>query len=266
MRYREFPVDPRLAPYVRLIWLLDIDDPADFGPPERVMPDGIVEVVFPYGAPLGIRFAGEPFAPHASSFAVSQTHRFVEVRPNAPTGFLSVRFHPWGAYHFFDVPVSAIADRAVGLDALWGPPAATLQERLAGASGDIERVALVEHFLIDQLERHAKRDVRPAVEAVWERRGQLGVSSLCARLGVTERTLERTFGAALGTSPKHFACLTRFLNVCDRLRDGRWESLSEVAHAGGYYDQSHFNADFKAFAGISPSGFVAHQHIAYLEI
>ncbi len=66
MRYEEFPIDPRLAPYVRLIWHLEIDRPADFGPPERVMPDGIVEIVFPYRAAFDLRFAGEPFRAQAT--------------------------------------------------------------------------------------------------------------------------------------------------------------------------------------------------------
>jgi AraC-like DNA-binding protein len=266
MRYEEFAIDPRLAPYIQVIWRLDVDKPAEFGPPERIMPDGIVEVVLPYGAPFDVRFAGEPFAPRASGFAVSQTQRWVEIRPDAPTGFLSVRFYPWGAYHFFDMPVSAFADRAIGIEDLWGAEARELEHRLAEAPRAEGGVAVLQQFLLHRLARHAKRNVAPLVREVRARRGQTSVAELCRRTGVTARTLERTFGAAVGTSPKHFACLTRFLDACDRLRRGGWATLGEVAHTGGYYDQSHFNADFRAFAGISPTDFVAHEHIAYLEI
>ena len=266
MRYEEFPIDPRLAPYVRLIWQLEIDRPADFGAPERVMPDGIVEIVFPYRAAFDLRFAGEPFRTQAGSFAISQTKRFVEIRPEQPAGFLSVRFYPWGAYHFFDLPVSAFADRAIGITELWGAEATEIDERLASAASTDHRVALVQRFLLHRLHRHAKRDVRPVVGAVWAGRGQRSVADLCRETGVTERTLERTFRSALGVSPKQFARLTRFLCACDQLKHGGWTTLGEVAHAVGYYDQSHFNAEFKGFAGVCPTGFLKHEHVAYLDV
>ncbi len=40
MRYEEFAIDPLLVPYIQVIWRLDVDKPAEFGPPERIMPDG----------------------------------------------------------------------------------------------------------------------------------------------------------------------------------------------------------------------------------
>ena len=59
MRNRELiPCEP-LRPYVRLIWLLELDDPAAFGPPERIAPDGVLEAVFHYRTPFACRYALE---------------------------------------------------------------------------------------------------------------------------------------------------------------------------------------------------------------
>ena len=41
------------------------------------------------------------------------------------------------------------------------------------------------------------------------------------------------------------------------IRDGR--DLADVAYTCGYYDQPHFNREFRALAQITPSDFVARE-------
>ena len=57
--------------------------------------------------------------------------------------------------------------------------------------------------------------------------------------------------------PKLIGRVLRFERVTERLaREGvaRW---TDVALDCGYYDQSHFNRDFREFAGITPSEYMA---------
>jgi AraC-like DNA-binding protein len=48
---------------------------------------------------------------------------------------------------------------------------------------------------------------------------------------------------------------TRALQTVGGTADVGW---TELALTCGYYDQSHFNRDFREFAGMSPSQFLAH--------
>lgn len=266
MRHLEILPCPQLAPFVRLFWLLELDHPADFGPPERIAPDGVLEVVFHYRTPFDCRYAGEDFAPQPRSVAVSQTRRYVEIRPSGAVGMISIRFQPWGACHFFRPPLSELADVQRPAELLWGKDVFELEERLAEASGDTQRVALVEGFLLARLRRFEKTDVEPVVRAIWRRRGRVAVAGLCRHLGVGERRLQRACHRALGTTPKGFARLSRFLHACHVLRAGLEPSLTDAALACGYYDQSHFIADFKAFSGMTPRAFLAATAVSYLEI
>ena len=266
MHYLELLPCAALRPYVRLIWALEIDPTSGFGPPERITPDGLLEVVFHYRTPMACRYDGESFTPQPRSVAVSQTRRYLEIEPRGPVGLVSVRFHPWGAHHFLPLPVAEIADLQVDVEHLWGRAANELEERLAAAGGGAERISLIEHFLLARLRNHHKADVEPLVRAVWKRKGQVAVRQLCRDLGVGERWLQRTFAAALGTTPKGFARVSRFLHACSLLRDGTEPSLADVGLACGYYDQSHFIADFKAFSGMTPTAFLRTANVSFLEI
>jgi AraC-like DNA-binding protein len=266
MRSLELVPCKQLRPYVRLIWVMELEEPAAFGPPERIGPDGLLELVFHYRTPLACRYDGEEFERQPRCVAVSQTRRFLEIRPEGPSGLVSVRFQPWGAYHFFRPPVSELADRQAPAEVLWGRAALELEERLAEAAGDQARVALVEQFLLAQLQRHQKADIEPLVRAVWNRRGRVTVSQLRQDLGIGERRLERTFADALGTTPKRFARVARFLHACSLLRRGQEHGLAALALACGYYDQSHFIADFRGFSGMTPRQFVQTTNMSFLEL
>lgn len=266
MNYREIVPCKPLRPYVRLLWLLELDDPAEFGPPERITPDGVLEVVFHYRTPFACRYGGEGFAPQSRSVAVSQTRRYLEIRPRGASGLISVRFQPWGAYHFFRPPLAELADAQVPTELLWGRAVHELEQRLVEAAGNADRIAEVEAFLLARLGQHQKEDVEPVVRAIWRHRGRIAISRLCRQLGVGERRLQRTCQRALGTTPKRFARLSRFLHACRVLRAGLEPTLTDAGLACGYYDQSHFTADFKAFSGMTPHAFIAASDVSYLEI
>lgn len=266
MRSIEFTPSRWLQPYVQLIWCLELNAPGDFGPPERIAPDGIVELVFHYRQPMAVRFAGADYASQPRSSLVVQTRRYLDVCPWGPAGLLSVRFRPWGACHFLKAPLAALADQVVPAEEIWGQAVGELEEQLAATTHTRRRVALVERFLLRRLCEEGRPDVEPLVRAVWKKQGHARVAQLCGELGLTERTLERTFAAALGMPPRSYLRLSRFLRACSTLRRRRFGTLTEVAHDCGYYDQAHFIGDFKDFSGLTPAEFLAARPFSFLEL
>ena len=51
MRYVETPPPPVLRPFVRTLWLLE-DGRGGPGEVERILPDGCIELIVHYGAPM----------------------------------------------------------------------------------------------------------------------------------------------------------------------------------------------------------------------
>lgn len=73
----------------------------------------------------------------------------------------------------------------------------------------------------------------------------------CSEFGLSARQLRRLTAQYLGLSPKEFAKIVRFQNALQAINTGEPHSL--WGHA--YYDQPHFNRDFKSMSGVTPSVF-----------
>ena len=264
MQYHELQPDPLLAPYIKLIWVLELDHWEQFGAPETILPDGIVEAVFHFGEPMLTTYPNAPEQQQPFTFAISQTRRPIQIRPRGKTGLVSVRFYPWGAYHFFDVPVKEFSDQQIPGRFLWGRAASELEEEVFQARNNLHRVHVIERFLMERLRHHHKEEVEPLGRFLWRRRGRVSIREMSQEFGVSERQLERTFARAFGASPKRLARITRFLNACRLLREGDCEELAQVACHCGYYDQSHFTHDFRSLAGMTPGEFLVRPGVSFL--
>ena len=182
-------------------------------------------------------------------------------------GFVSVRFHPWGAHHFFAVPMREVGDRATPADEVWSRrDVREVEERIATAATDEDRIGALQAFLRPRLDAHRKQDVSALVRALWRTRAPLRIDRIAGSLGVSQRRLERTFGTALGMTPKHLTRLARFLRACQRLRQTPDDRLTGVAHEAGFYDQAHFIHEFRAFSGMMPRGFAADTRVSALVV
>jgi AraC-like DNA-binding protein len=80
------------------------------------------------------------------------------------------------------------------------------------------------------------------------------IDNVASRYGMTSRYLQKVFLQYTGLTPKLYTQIHRFQNSLILMGNGDL-SLTSIAYACGYFDQSHFIREFRSFTGISPSGF-----------
>jgi AraC-like DNA-binding protein len=165
---------------------------------------------------------------------------------------------PPGARALLGVPGRELAGAVVALEDLLGPAAGRLVEQLRATHGWTARFALVDRFLVRRLAaaRQASPDVVRAWSRLQESGGTLPVGELARELGCSTRHLARRFGEDVGMTPKAYARLLRFERVVTRMRTGE-RDLSRLAIGCGYYDQAHFNRDFRSYTGTTPTALIA---------
>jgi AraC-like DNA-binding protein len=165
-----------------------------------------------------------------------------------------VLFKPGGAYPFFGLPMDALADGLAPLEELWGDDARVLRDDvLAAHAAGRDVTAVLSRHLVARMRRRPFEPTgavaaRAAVGLLA--RGE-SLDAVASAVGVSERHLRRAFRATVGLGPKTYARIARFqraLSLGQRY-PGRW---GDVAHATGYFDQSHLTADFRELALVAP--------------
>jgi AraC-like DNA-binding protein len=264
-RIREYPVHPALAPLVKCVWSLESDGRLCDAPRERILPDSCVELVFHFHDPFRSHFATGESALQPRSFVVGQMKRFLEIEPAGRAGFVAVRFHARGAYLFFQRPLSEVAAGVVDLEDLWRARAREWTERIAVAKDMAARLRFLEAALLGLLGENGRTEpaVDRALSLIETSRGQLRVSALAAEIGVSGRQLTRQFQRAVGLSPKEFGRISRFLHAVRLLTARKHQSLTEVALDCGFFDQAHFNHEFRELAGMSPGELSTFPNVSF---
>jgi AraC-like DNA-binding protein len=147
---------------------------------------------------------------------------------------------------------SDFANLVVPLDRQLGPSGSAIRARLLEARTDAERIAILDTIL----------DARPPSQSAY---GALAVrvqqallsgtvdqvGDLAEHLGIEPRTLHRVCTAVFGFPPVRLLRRQRFLRTLAKVRDHLDRPLGELIDSG-YFDQAHFNRDFKACMGMTP--------------
>ncbi|MBD7997310.1 MULTISPECIES: helix-turn-helix domain-containing protein [Oerskovia] len=154
-------------------------------------------------------------------------------------------------------------------DDVLGPLSRDLRERVGGTASWDERLTLVAEALRRQAAGRGPGlgPVRVEVAEAWRhilrRGGRVSVPDVAAHVWLSPRQLTSLFSAELGLSPGAACRLVRFDAARDEVRAGFLSPsglhLADVAARTGYADHSHLVRDFHAFAGLSPTAWLAEE-------
>jgi AraC-like DNA-binding protein len=92
-----------------------------------------------------------------------------------------------------------------------------------------------------------------ALAFIEQSHGNMTVLDLVSSVEVHPKKLERLFVQYLGVSVKKFSKIVRFGEMHRVLSKEGMENLVQEVLDKGYFDQAHFNRDFKKLTGVHPS-------------
>lgn len=257
MTYLRYIPSPPLNAYIDDLYYLD---GAASYPRQKVLPVASSNLMINLGDPFDVYEPdrAKQFMTCTDSWWVGiwNTYHSVDWPPNVQ--FFGVHFKPDGAYPFLQLPLSEMNSQVVPFDAIWGQYAHEIRERLHGAPTVQAGFALLEQLLFARLRETppALNMVQYAITEIAQCHGALSIRALSDQIGISQNHLGTQFKRLVGIPPKEVARFYRFANVLRLIGSAHPGDLTRIAHQSQYYDQSHFNRDFLAFTGHSPTEYI----------
>lgn len=250
MDYRTHPAPQDLNHLVRFFWSLES---AEHGAhPHRLTAETCPNLVFVVRG--GFVETDGSRCPKAHLAGALGGH--MNMVGHGPFSLFGVYLWPWAVRAFFHEEPAHCMDRLIDLNELCRNEAIVLEQAIQHATTAEERIGHITHFLRERGNTSKGDDVlEPMVEAIHVSDTETCVDALITRSGLSRRSFERRFKECTGFSPATYLRILRFQGTYRMLENGTARSLTDIAHASGYFDQSHFIRDFKRFSGLNPKDY-----------
>ena len=234
MEFRRIEPSGVAAKAVECYWIVKDNDATPVK--QKIVPDGFTELIFHFGDHYRINLDGR-WKKQGTRLLAGQISRYFYLENSGTTDIFGIKMKPSALTHLFGVSMKDKVDKVVGLD----------------IDIDVENVndffaRLCKDYPVDH-------PVDRAVDLIFSKKGMLTVASICNELSVGGRYLQQLFQKYIGVSPKFFARIVRFSYIFKVIKDED-PNWADVVYEAGYYDQSHFIRNFKAFTGEDPSAYI----------
>lgn len=250
MRVEEYIPTELLRPFIKAYRIVE----SEVEMTNRILPGTSLVVAFRYKGQVGyVSDDREELLPTSTISGLRKSVRLIHYLQDSAT--IVVQFKEIGARAFFNEPLYELFEKSISLDAfIKRNTIEIIEEQLAEAQNNIQRIAIIEQFLLSRLDSHTPdRLISTAVEIIHSTKGAIKIKELADTLCISNDAFEKRFRKIIGTSPKQFSSIIRMETIVRQKQQA--ESLAGIAFNAGYYDQPHFNKDFKLFTGQTPTAF-----------
>lgn len=203
---------------------------------------------------LSLAFDG--FSVNAELWGASTLPVPLGAEPNSYCVLLLIQLSPYGLYQITHQSQMEFADKRLSLADIDNELFKLLHQAFVMSENLTDLVNACDGILYKRMERPIVSDaLLSAVEMISDRHGHVKVKDVAQQVYYSERHLNRLFLTQMGMNIKNYTRLVRFNYVLKHIQKYPcfFASLSQQA---GYFDQAHFDKDFKAISGVSPQKYL----------
>lgn len=190
------------------------------------------------------------------SFLFYNISKPVNVTYEEPRNELTIYFKPLAIFHFFPkLSLSSTRDHLENFKPY--PDYQTKIQDLFKINNKDEQANMLENYLISKLctpKLETIRNILQKVEEGWK------LNDIAGSMGISRQYLHRIFFKYTGKSPSLYKRIHRFRQVTSSLQTN--EKFISLSHENLFFDQPHFNREFKALTGVVPTVFFKNINVS----
>ena len=173
------------------------------------------------------------------------------------TSYFDVRFLPGISDHFGKISAKEIVGVSENFVQVTGR--ADVMEKICTATSFEQQISEFMTSFGDFMNADTKNGnallVAGILQKIFQDAGNLKIQDLENILHYSRRHLVRVFTDFTGMNIKHFSNIIRFQKALTAINHGQYSSIVDISMENGYYDQTHFQKDFRKFARMTPGNY-----------
>lgn len=252
MKYESAIPSNTLQPYIKRYWALENVPDKDKKHSQRIIATGLPELIFYFGN----RPRSDKRDLEGNALLSGQQNDFYDLVITDKLSMFAITFQANGLSSFLKTPINELQNQIVPLDSIDKIFSQHLEQQLAAVTTFEKRIEIVEVFFLKLLNsRMVPVDyerMANAIKFIKSTKGHISIDTLASETCLSRKQFERKFLSHIGISPKQFLKIIRFQNAIFLKQSTAKISLTELAYATGYYDQSHFINEIKSLTGQTP--------------
>lgn len=267
MLYLEHIPAPPLDRFIRILWYARAPQPNHTR--ERILPTGNTQVILNLARDYLLDCPEGGLERRSAPSAVIGARSIYEiVNTSDMADLIGIVFQPDGFPLFASHAADLFSNRGVDLEDVWGVRVRALRDRLRELSTPQARLHCFERFLAQTFGARLLQ-ARPmhhcAVDYALRRFAHapsvVTVRDVARSTGWSERRFSQVFREQVGLSPKVWCRVQRFQRAVKQLHAGVDVPWSRMALDCGFFDQSHFANEFRAFSGVDVTTYSARRTV-----
>lgn len=250
MQITDYIPTEQLRPYIKTYKIIE----SRFGTTNRVLPNTSFAMAFCFKGQISYLNDNNKIPLDFGTLSgLQQSARLINY--DVDTSAIIIIFKEAGLSAFFRLPLHELFGKSISLNNIFSASEILIaQEQLINCKNDLERIATLEGFLLSKL-THFRTDklISTAICKINEKNGDVRIKELAKDLFISQDAFEKRFRKMIGATPKQFSRIVKMNSTISKNKSVPF--FLDLAFENGYYDQPHFNNDFKKFTGQTPIDF-----------
>lgn len=246
-------VHPLLKNYIKYFWILNTNNNVHIH--NKLLPVSNMDLILNLSSPIkyvknnGLEVRADKYhfnGIHTQHYCIDQIGQL---------NVIGVSFTHYGFYSFLKVPIFEFMNKTIALNDVL--PKFQLENMIDFSSPIAQIIDALEKCFLKAIDFEI---ISPSLIGLFNEfyynDENYKIKDFCNYNGMEQKQMERLFQKHIGTTPKMLQKLIKFQKATNLLINGEKKPFTMISNELEYYDQAHFNKDFRFFAGCCPSEFI----------